>query len=65
MKLEIRCCRCKKPHTIDVDEVKYEKWLTGKDNIQDIFPDLSADERELMISQICGECWCSMFGLEV
>lgn len=65
IKLSINCCRCGEPHIIEVDENKFNRWRTGNENIQDIFPELKASERELMISQICEKCWDEMFGQEV
>lgn len=32
--------------------------------IQDIFPELSADARELLITGTCPACWRKMFGAE-
>ena len=29
--------------------------------VQTSFPDLNADERELLISGTCGDCWAKMF----
>ena len=38
----------------------YEAWENGK-LIQDVMPYLSADEREVLISGICGPCFDKMF----
>lgn len=46
--------------------VKSQDWLdyvNGK-LAQDAFPYLSADDREMIISGICPDCWNSMFGGE-
>jgi hypothetical protein len=32
--------------------------------VQSIFKDLGADERELLISGTCGECWDKLFPKE-
>jgi hypothetical protein len=44
---------------IDVDPDKYEAWRTGADRrmIQDVFPELSDDDREFMLSGITPEEW--------
>lgn len=60
MKIERFCPHCHKPHTIEVNESQYLDWMAGK-NIQIAFPDLSADQRELLISGICPECWDEIF----
>lgn len=41
----------------------YNTWQNGK-CVQDAFPYLSADERELLISGICSTCWNEMFDEE-
>jgi hypothetical protein len=35
-------------------------WKEGM-LIQDAMPELSADERQLLISGTCGKCWDKMF----
>lgn len=43
-----------------------EQWVlfTSEDrpHVQDIFPELSAEARELLISHICPSCWIKLFG---
>lgn len=51
--------------TVDYDTgKKVEKWINeGKPGcIQDVFPELSADQREQMLSGITPEEWNEMFG---
>lgn len=36
---------------------RYNRYLSGKGHIQNALPDLSAEERELLITGICEECW--------
>ena len=60
MKIEKVCPHCHKLQTIEVNESQYNDWMAGK-NIQRAFPDLSADQRELLISGICHECWEEIF----
>ena len=61
MKIQKECPHCHKLQTIDVDDNQYNDWLAGK-NIQRAFPDLSADQREILMSGICPECWEDIFG---
>ena len=55
------CRHCGSQQDISVDPVKYVSWKNGEGFIQDLFPELSADVRELMISHTCGTCFDSMF----
>tara|TARA_B100000745_G_scaffold35775_1_gene22180 strand:- start:190 stop:411 length:222 start_codon:yes stop_codon:yes gene_type:complete len=57
----VTCRHCQKSHTLLVNITDVADWKLGK-YIQDAMPYLSADERELCISQTCGVCWDEMFG---
>ena len=57
------CPFCGRSHTILVRGEDYFAWQGGK-CAQDAFPYLSADEREMLISGICPQCWDNMFGEE-
>lgn len=62
-KFKTQCCVCQKIHDIEVDSVKYFRWQSGE-LIQDVFPEKTFDERELMISGTCPECWKKYFESE-
>jgi hypothetical protein len=48
---------------IDVDPDTYIDWTQGfTDHIQDVFPHLSADDREFLISGTTPEEWDDLFG---
>lgn len=64
IKHQIRCKLCNKMYDISVDEDAYRNWQNGEGFIQDIMPELSPGERELLISQICDNCFSMLFGLE-
>jgi len=55
------CRSCNKEKTLPVDSERYQKWRDGKGYIQNLFPELSADDRELMLSGTCGDCFDNMF----
>ena len=56
-----RTCRsCNESISLMVNGQDVVDWQGGK-YIQDAMPYLSADERELLISQTCGVCWDEMF----
>ncbi len=52
------CPFCGEEHTVIVDIEGFFKWQDGA-LVQDVFSYLSADERELLISGICPECFPS------
>ena len=59
--IETRCPFCGHVHEVTVDAIDYLAWETGTP-AQYAFPYLSADEREMLISGICPECWARTFG---
>jgi len=56
-----RCPFCGRGNEVEVNESDYWDWQDGE-LVQNAFPYLSADEREMLISGICPTCWDKMFG---
>lgn len=55
------CCRvCKNILCLSVDEKGFDSWQNGK-TIQNALPELSAEDRELLISKTCEKCWNQLF----
>ena len=54
---------CGHANEVAVNETDYWDWQDGA-LVQDAFPYLSADEREMLISGICPKCWRDTFGDE-
>jgi len=61
LSIKVTCSHCDETHSVLVNQIDVAEWKAGK-YIQDAMPYLSADERELLISQTCGVCWDEMFG---
>ena len=59
----VGCIKCADPQHITVGNADLDSWQNGA-LIQDAMPYLSADEREILISGICGECFDNMFAGE-
>ena len=55
------CIHCNETSAITVDAAAHRRWRSGA-LIQDAFPDMDADTRELLISGIHPACWDAMFG---
>lgn len=65
-KLEVKitheCVYCKKERSIIIPMNDYITYLQGKGNVQDIFTEMSPDDREFFfISGICPDCWDKIF----
>jgi hypothetical protein len=58
--VEVQCVGCKNILAIKLSIEGFQKWRAGM-LIQNALPELSADERELLISGYCGTCWKELF----
>lgn len=61
--LEILCPWCGKTSKLKLSTTTWLDGLTAYKNgvlVQHAWPTLSPDERELLVSGICNECWTSM-----
>ena len=56
------CPMCKESKIFNVPESKWLDWVYNHKNIQDVFPEMSRDDRECFISGIDGDCWKKIFG---
>lgn len=56
----VQCRTCKKIYTFPCS-AKQWKMLNGGYVIQQVFPRMSADDRELFVSGMCGACFDAMF----
>lgn len=57
-----RCTVCRDSITISVNRGGYHRWRRGE-LIQHALPELSEDNRELLISGTCGECFDMMYAV--
>ena len=60
MNYRFKCRECKQDTILDLDPQKVSDWRAGG-LIQNVFPELSLDVRELMISGYCGKCFDTLF----
>lgn len=56
----VPCMVCQRSEHVHLEKHKFDLWQTGE-MIQTVFPELTEDERELLISGTHSECWDSMF----
>jgi hypothetical protein len=59
-----RCPLCNKSSVMDVEEDRLIAWQKGR-HIQDAFPNLTADKRELIVTGTHPACWDEMLGEEM
>lgn len=62
---ELTCINCRKKVKVTYTDEQAKLWNSSKrPNIQDIFPEWTPEQREMMISGICQECWDALFSEE-
>lgn len=61
MELVKVCTICGRSRVIYVMKDDYLKWANRQALIQDAMPYLSAEEREMLLSGICPDCWDNLF----
>lgn len=59
-KLKAKCKLCGRELEVDMTEEQMFQWRRGE-CVQFIFPHMSVDERELLISGFCGSCFDRIF----
>ena len=63
VKVHTKTCReCGYRGILEVPEEGYHRWFFGGQLIQVALPDLSAPQREQLISGYHPECWEDLFG---
>lgn len=62
--LVIKCRLCGKLFEITVNTDDWLDFKFGRGHIQDIFPYLTAAERELILSNTCDDCFTKLFSEE-
>ncbi len=60
IELKIMCVNCRTVHVVTVPKEGYVEWMTGT-TIQKAMPNVSASDRGLLISNICGKCFDEIF----
>ena len=58
--IDVTCKKCNVNHTIVLDKERYIKWQT-RTRIQEAFPEMDVDTRELLISSIYGNYFDNLF----
>jgi hypothetical protein len=62
MKVTVTCPLClteQRPLLVSIE--RYNAWKNGELFIHDAFPELTASERELLMTGTCDPCWDRMY----
>ena len=55
------CTSCHKTSEVELESEDVKRWQGGE-LIQNVWPDISAEDRELLMTGIHSICWNTMFG---
>ena len=58
------CMHCGKDSEITITLAQYEEWVVNDGYIQDVFSEMSNEDREVLISGTHPNCWKEMFADE-
>lgn len=58
--IQVTCTDCKETKTFQVSKSGYDRWVKGE-LIQNALPEVPFDEREILISQTCSQCFDKLF----
>lgn len=61
----MNCRRCNEPTYLTASPEQFAEYALPRGErrlVQEIFPDLSIGDRELLISGTCNTCWQELFG---
>lgn len=58
-----RCPVCGEAETVLVEETAYDRWVNGA-LVQDAFPTMDKDVRELLVSGTHPACWDALFDVD-
>lgn len=62
--MKITCKHCGEQFNFNVSNDQFVKYMEKGDLIQNIFPEMNDDDKELFISRTCSKCWDEIFGDE-
>ncbi len=57
----LSCKNCNQTFKIKCTKEQFKEYMKGEKKIQSIFPELTPEIRELLISNTCGKCFDGMF----
>jgi NOL1/NOP2/fmu family ribosome biogenesis protein len=56
------CLYCGKTSEVELDLEKVRRWQAGE-HVQNVWPEMTTDEREVLITGIHGPCWDAIFAV--
>lgn len=60
IEFQVSCAECAFPYTFVVLEDRFQAWQDGE-LVQDAFPNMPGEWREMLISSVCPSCFDDLF----
>jgi hypothetical protein len=60
-KLVVLTCHCGYERVVRVNSLDWSLYHDGKILVQNAFPYLNIDDREMIVSHTCPNCWVALF----
>lgn len=60
IQISVKCRCCGQEYILNVTDDGYNAYMNGA-LVQDAFPCISPEDRELLISGLCENCWDKLF----
>ena len=57
----VNCALCGGINVLTLEVEAWEAYKRGESHVQALFPDLSVEDRELLCTRTCAECWKKTF----
>lgn len=59
--IHAKCVSCRESTPLEVTPAELNRFLETEVSIQDCFPNMARDYREMLISGFCPKCWTNLF----
>lgn len=59
-----KCPHCKQKFVFKISELDFIRWNHYREHIQNVMPYFNEDQREILLSGTCPDCWNILFGKE-
>lgn len=63
--INVSCQMCNLEYNVLVSSENWKEWKSGEKYIQQAFDYLSANERELLLTATCDDCWQILYEAEM
>ncbi len=56
-----KCVGCRESIPLEITPEELKRFKLGKDSMQDCFPNMDREYRDMLVSGFCPKCWRNLF----